>query len=217
MNLCQSTALNHNFYSTWPLYPSRTQAPELVNLHTLQQHQHHSSSLPDSTSAPPTTASVAMVTCDVQAIRSAQSSVVTQNIVLTVLVLTLFVVSKSYFNRVRRRMARCTVFVIGAGPTGLTSALLACQSPHVSRVVVYEEMPRADLLQKGHQVEFNRKSRDFLSNLGVDFDGLEGCLVGDLFHTRVGVFLEHVLHLLTRGPVSVTLKLGVKFNKERVS
>ncbi|CAL1532374.1 unnamed protein product, partial [Lymnaea stagnalis] len=161
--------------------------------------------------------SVTMVTCDVQAIRSAQASVVSQNLLVTFVILTMFMVTKSYYNHVRRQMARCTVFVIGAGPTGLTSALIASQNPHVTEVIVYEEMTRADLIEKAHQVEFNRKSREFLTCLGVDFDSLEGCLENNIFHTRIGVFLEHVLGMLTWRTVPVTLRIGVKFSRDKIS
>ena len=54
-----------------------------------------------------------MTTCDVQAIRSAQASVVTQTLALTMAVLAMFVCTKSWWDQLRRRMARCTVFVIG--------------------------------------------------------------------------------------------------------
>ncbi|XP_059160741.1 uncharacterized protein LOC131944219 [Physella acuta] len=161
--------------------------------------------------------SVNMVGCDVQALRSAQSAVVAQNLLVTFLVITMFVVTKSYYNHVRRQMARCTVFVIGAGPTGLTSALIASQSPHVTQVIVYEEMTKSQLIEKAHQVEFNRRSRDFLSCLGVDFDALEGCLENNIFHTRVGVFLEHLMNMLSWRVVPVTLRIGVKFSREKVS
>ncbi|KAH9515690.1 hypothetical protein Btru_011745 [Bulinus truncatus] len=161
-------------------------------------------------------ASSAMVTCDVQALRTAQASVVTQNLVVTFVILSVFMMTKSYYNHIRRQMAKCTVFVIGAGPTGLTSALIASQNTHVTQVIVYEEQTRAALIEKSHQVEFNRKSREFLMSLGIDFDGLEGCLENNIFHTRVGVFLEHLLGMLQWRPVPVMFMSGVKFSRDKI-
>ncbi|KAI8759581.1 hypothetical protein BgiBS90_031611, partial [Biomphalaria glabrata] len=54
----------------------------------------------------------AMVTCDVQALRTAQASVVTQNLLVTLVILSMFMVTKSYYNHIRRQMAKCTVFII---------------------------------------------------------------------------------------------------------
>ncbi|KAI8759582.1 hypothetical protein BgiMline_017511, partial [Biomphalaria glabrata] len=59
-------------------------------------------------------------------------------------------------------------------------------------------------------VEFNRKSREFLSSLGIDFNGIEGCMENNIFHTRIGVFLEHVLGMLQLRSIPVTFKSGVK-------
>ncbi|KAK0061739.1 hypothetical protein Bpfe_008654 [Biomphalaria pfeifferi] len=158
----------------------------------------------------------AMVTCDVQALRTAQASVVTQNLLVTLVILSMFMVTKSYYNHIRRQMAKCTVFVIGAGPTGLTSALIASQNPHVTQVIVYEELTRAALIERSHQVEFNRKSREFLSSLGIDFNGIEGCMENNIFHTRIGVFLEHVLGMLQLRSIPVTFKSGVKFGRDKI-
>lgn len=93
------------------------EAPDRASLVPWSDEDLQSSLLVDIHSSKP---AVTMATCDIQAIRTAQSSGVTQNLLLTVLVLTLFVVTKSYYNHMRRQMARCTVFVIGESLMSLT-------------------------------------------------------------------------------------------------
>lgn len=52
-------------------------------------------------------------------------------VVLTFAVTCCFLVSKTTLDRVRQRMSRVVVVVIGAGPVGLTSLLIAARSGKV--------------------------------------------------------------------------------------
>ena len=69
-------------------------------------------------------------------------------IVISLLVVTAFVCTKTVLDRVRRRHARATVVVVGAGPVGLTATLVAAHSGRAGRLVVYEELSKQVRIQK---------------------------------------------------------------------
>ncbi|XP_070197501.1 uncharacterized protein [Littorina saxatilis] len=157
-----------------------------------------------------------MTTCDVQSYRSAVSALAMQHLMLTAAMVVLFVCTKSYVNQLRRQHARCTVVIIGAGPVGLTSLIIASRNPHVNRIVVYEEASRLALVNRAHQIAFDRKTVLFLKGLDVDFDNMEGFFEKNIFYTRIGIFLEYLLNKLPRVPVPLDLKMETKFTRERV-
>ncbi|KAL8603974.1 hypothetical protein ACOMHN_039018 [Nucella lapillus] len=97
-----------------------------------------------------------------QAWRGALSALAMQHLLLTAAMVVLFVCTKAYVNQIRRHHARCTVVIIGAGPVGLTSLLIASRHPHVERIIVYEEESRQTLVNKAHQIAFDRPTLQFL-------------------------------------------------------
>ncbi|KAK7505285.1 hypothetical protein BaRGS_00003447, partial [Batillaria attramentaria] len=131
---------------------------------------------------------VTMTTCDVQAYRSSLSALAMQHLMLTAAMVVLFVCTKAYVNQLRRQNA----------------------SPHVERVVLYEEETRQTLVNRDHQIALDRKTVEFLKGLDVDFDNMEGCMEKSIFYTRIGIFLEHLLNMLPKMPVRQDLKLATK-------
>ena len=115
---------------------------------------------------------------------------------ITIIVTCGFIVSKSTFDKVRRRLSKVTVVVIGAGPAGLCSLLIATKTGKVSRVILYEEKSRNELLNQSHQITLEQNTVHFLKSLGVDFDNIEGCWQHKRFFTRIGVFQEYMLSML---------------------
>lgn len=140
------------------------------------------------------------------------TAVFLQTLGVTVVMTCAFVLTKTTYDRIRRRWSQVAVVVIGAGPIGLTSALIAAHSQKASRIIVYEEKARNELLCRPQQIALDSKSVMLLKSLGVDFDNIEGCWKHRSFFTRIGVFQEYLLsffHLL-QTPVEMKLKTKVR-------
>ncbi|CAG5131208.1 unnamed protein product, partial [Candidula unifasciata] len=135
---------------------------------------------------------------------------VLNQIIISAVIVTCFVCTKTIVDNLRRRNARITVVIVGAGPIGLTSMLVAARCGRVSRIVLYEEMCKLVLYNKPHQIAFDVKSVHFLKRLGVDFDNIEGCWDAGCFYTRLGVFQEYMLTTVPKLGVPVDLRLGTK-------
>ncbi|XP_067651778.1 uncharacterized protein [Haliotis asinina] len=152
--------------------------------------------------------------CDSPDYGALPSSTAMQHLLLTVVMVTGFVCTKTLFDNIRRRQARVTVVVIGAGPIGLTAVLVAARSRRVGKIILFEEMFRKVLLNRQHQIAFDHKSIPFLKKIGVDFDNIEGCWDGDCFYTRVGIFQEYLLDVIQRIRTPKEIRLGTKFTRE---
>ncbi|ELT88967.1 hypothetical protein CAPTEDRAFT_195876 [Capitella teleta] len=147
------------------------------------------------------------------------TAVFLQTLGVTVVMTCAFVLTKTTYDRMRRRLSQVAVVVIGAGPIGLTSALVAAHSQKASRVIVYEEKPRSELLCRPQQIGLDAKSVTLLSSLGVDFDNIEGCWKHKNFFTRIGVFQEYLLSQfqLLQTPVELKLKTKVLDKSRHIS
>jgi hypothetical protein len=132
------------------------------------------------------------------------------HVFVTICVLVMFVGTKTVYDRLRRDMARLTVVVIGAGPIGLTSALIAALSGRATKIIIYEKDSRNELVDRVHQIAFEAKIVGFLKTHGVDFDNLEGCWQNCCFFTRTGIYLEYLLSVLARHEVRVETRLKTK-------
>ncbi|KAH9504901.1 hypothetical protein Btru_060970 [Bulinus truncatus] len=139
-----------------------------------------------------------------------ESAIVLHQIIISALVVTCFVCTKTLVDGLRRRNARVSVVIVGAGPIGVTSMLVAARTGRVSQIVVYEEVNKHALFNRPHQIAFDPKSVHFLKRLGVDFDNIEGCWDMGSFFTRIGVFQEYMLTTIPRLDVPVTIRLGTK-------
>ncbi|XP_022082175.1 uncharacterized protein LOC110974694 [Acanthaster planci] len=134
--------------------------------------------------------------------------------VITALVVICFVVCKNSFDCFRQWRVRLNVVVIGSGPIGLSAALIAANSKRVGRIVVYEELNRAQLISRPQQIALDPRSVAFLRKYRVDFDNMEGCWHKERFYTRIGIFQEYMMSSLQRSDANVTIKLGTKFREE---
>lgn len=133
----------------------------------------------------------------------------------TVLALALFVAVKLSVDALRRSRAKVSVLVVGAGPVGLTAALVAVRSAKVLKLTLLDARPRAALLCRPQQIALDPSSVRFLLGLGVDFDSLEGCWDKGHFFTKVGVFQEHLLSILEQHTRQLALRilLGTKVSE----
>jgi 2-polyprenyl-6-methoxyphenol hydroxylase-like FAD-dependent oxidoreductase len=106
-----------------------------------------------------------------------------------------------------------TAVVVGAGPIGLASLVVAAKSGRVSRIIVFEEQSKMALFNQPHQIALDASSVTFLRSYEVDFDNMEGCWDGGAFYTRLGVFQEYMLSILARLDVPVDLRLSTKVRR----
>uniref|UniRef100_A0A0B6ZV97 FAD-binding domain-containing protein n=1 Tax=Arion vulgaris TaxID=1028688 RepID=A0A0B6ZV97_9EUPU len=143
-----------------------------------------------------------------------ESAYVLNQLIISAIVVTCFICTKTIVDSLRRRNARLTLVIIGAGPIGLTSMLVAARCGRVSRIVLYEELSKLTLFNKPHQIALDVKSVHFLKRLGVDFDNIEGCWDSGCFYTRLGVFQEYMLTTVPKLGAAVDLRLGTKFTRD---
>ncbi|KAJ8041580.1 hypothetical protein HOLleu_12439 [Holothuria leucospilota] len=138
-----------------------------------------------------------------------------ETLLVTICVVCCFVICKSSYDIVRKWRGKLDVHIIGSGPVGLTAALIAAQSNVASKIVMYEERTRAQLMGRSHQIMLDGRSVSFMRKLGVDFDNLEGCWEKDRFYTRIGIFQDYLLSVLQqRSLPEMDIKLGTKFTEE---
>ncbi|XP_070178110.1 uncharacterized protein [Littorina saxatilis] len=133
-----------------------------------------------------------------------------QQLVISAVIVTAFVATKTLVDNFRRRQAKLTAVVVGAGPVGLSTLMVAARSGRVTRVLLYEEQSKMQLFNQPHQIALDSRSAIFLKRFGVDFDNMEGCWDGGCFFTRLGVFQEYMLSIVYRLPVPVEVRLGTK-------
>lgn len=138
------------------------------------------------------------------------SAQISLHIVITLSAVAVFVGTRKIFSRIQRELAQLTVIVIGAGPIGLTSALIAVQCKRVHKVVLYEEQSRCNVENKTYQIAIQPSSVSFLRNYGVDFDNLEGLWHDGNFYTRVGIYLEYIIHVLPHYCTEIDFRFGTK-------
>lgn len=142
------------------------------------------------------------------------SAQISMHIVITLSVVAVFIGTRKVFGRIQREMAQLTVIVVGAGPVGLTSALIAVQCKRVHKLVLYEEQTRCNVENKTYQIAIQPSSVSFLRNYGVDFDNLEGLWHDGFFYTRVGIYLEYIIHVLPHYCSQTDFRFGTKVIKQ---
>lgn len=151
---------------------------------------------------------------DIARIMHTNASHVSMYFVITLSAVAVFIGTRRIVSKLRREMAQFTVVVVGAGPVGLSSALIAAQCKRVKKLVLYEEESKNNVENRSYQIAIQYSNVSFLRSFGVDFDNLEGLWHDDCFYTRVGIFLEYIIHILPNYPTEVELKFGTKFNRE---
>ncbi|XP_060587705.1 uncharacterized protein LOC132743192 [Ruditapes philippinarum] len=133
---------------------------------------------------------------------------------ITISAVVVFMGTKIVFSKIRRDMAQSTVIIIGAGPIGLTSALIAVQCTRVRKLVLYEEHTKSNVEKRMYQITIQSQYVSFLRSYGVDFDNLEGLWKDGCFYTRAGIYLEYILHILPLYATDIDMKFGTKFCRD---
>jgi hypothetical protein len=129
---------------------------------------------------------------------------------MTTLVIILFASIKTLYDRIRHERARVSVVILGAGPIGVTAAMLALKTGRVSNLTIYEVNDKVSNLKKDYQIAIDKRSVSFLRKAGVDFDNLEGCWDSRCFYTRVGIYLEYMLTTLRRSHKNTVTRFSCK-------
>ncbi|XP_045193654.1 uncharacterized protein LOC123549549 [Mercenaria mercenaria] len=157
------------------------------------------------------------MTCDadeIARIMYANTTHISMYFVITLSAVAVFVGTKKIFSKVRREMAQMTVVVVGAGPIGLTSALIAVQCKRVKKLVLYEEQSKSNVERRSYQIAIQSSNVSLLRSYGIDFDNLEGLWHNGCFYTRVGIYLEYIIHVLPLYSTEVEINFGTKFCRE---
>ena len=138
------------------------------------------------------------------------NSDVIQTAIITLLVSVCFVITKTAYDEVRQILSRVTLVVIGAGPIGLLSLIIAARCGRVSSIIIYEVKSRFELLNNNYQIVLDKNSVALLRTLGIDFDNMEGCWDKGTFCTRTGILLEYLLTSMARLEIPVDIRLKTK-------
>lgn len=132
-----------------------------------------------------------------------------QNVFMTCFLIAFFTIVRTSYDRYRWKHARLNLAIIGAGPIGVTAAMIAIASKRASNIIIYEENERKLLYKTKYQVAFDNRSTSFLTHIGVDFDNIEGCWDDRCFYTRAGIYLEYILTKIHQSAIA-----KVNFNKK---
>lgn len=153
--------------------------------------------------------------CDLEEIsRTIHSPNASAQIFLTVSCVAFFIGTRTIFNTIRRGLAQITVVVIGAGPVGLTAALIAVRDyKRVAKIILYEEQSKYNVEHRPYQISIQPSVVAFLNKNGIDFDNLEGIWHEGCFYTRVGIYLEYIISILPLYKTDIELKFNTKFNQ----
>jgi len=132
------------------------------------------------------------------------------NVYVTLVVICVFGIIRSIYENIWKKNAKIDVVIIGAGPVGLTAALVAAKSSRVRKIIILEPDLKTEIKERKYQINLDRRTTDFLRSLGVDFDNLEGCWDDRCFYTRVGIYLEYVLSILQYSHISTEVLYNTK-------
>ncbi|XP_071958491.1 uncharacterized protein [Antedon mediterranea] len=134
--------------------------------------------------------------------------------IVTVVVVCCFVATKSTYEYIKKRNRKLDLIIVGSGPIGLTTAIIAAQHSRISKITLYESKPKQNLFLRPQQISLDKRSIHFLKSLMIDFNAIEGCWQNDRFYTRVGTFQEHLLEILKKLDANLEIKFGCKFTGE---
>ena len=130
--------------------------------------------------------------------------------ITTISAVVVFAGAKAILNKIWRDTAQLTVIIIGAGPIGLTSAFLSVHCKRVKKLVLYEEQIKSSIEKRAYQITFQAAQVSFLRKYGIDFDNLEGLWHDGCFYTRVGIYLEYIIHVLPFYSKDIEMHFGTK-------
>ncbi|WAR11352.1 hypothetical protein MAR_025532 [Mya arenaria] len=155
-----------------------------------------------------------MIEDDLAHYMQASYSHASMHIFITISAVAVFIGTRHVFCKIRKEMAHLTVIIIGAGPIGLTAALIAVQCKRVHRLVIFEEENRSLLENRSYQITIQPSLVSFLRSYGVDFENLEGMWQDGCFYTRVGIYLEYIIHVLPLYTTEPEIRFGTKFSRD---
>ena len=75
---------------------------------------------------------------------------------------------------IRRHFFKASVVVIGAGPIGLISVIVASRTLYTSRLLLIEEKSYYNLVSRYHQIAIQADNVNFLKKLGINFSKIKG-------------------------------------------
>ena len=143
------------------------------------------------------------------------STTLLQTTAVTAFSVAIFVSLKMVYDILKQTWSQVTLVIIGAGPIGLLSVVIGMQTRRITKVIVFEQDCRSNLLNRPHQIGLDANSVTFLRNLDVDFDNIEGCWQNGCFFTRVGVFIEYLLDMLQcSDPENINIRFNAKVSSE---
>lgn len=150
--------------------------------------------------------------------QEAQERLAMDTAINTLVIVLVYIVVKVSVDGIRQWRAKVSILVVGAGPIGLTAALVAVRSGKILNLTILDERSRTSLLCRPQQIALDPRSVKFLLALGVDFDNIEGCWHNDHFFTKIGVFQEHLLSILEqrKQTLDIRILLGTKFTEEYI-
>ncbi|KAJ8303249.1 hypothetical protein KUTeg_019645 [Tegillarca granosa] len=137
-----------------------------------------------------------------------------QQLYITIIFLAIFLGCRKLYSQIKRNLSQLNLIVVGAGPVGLTSALVAIKSGKIAKAIIFEEKGRNELINRSYQVSFDNNLVSFLQKVGVDFDHIEGCWQNGFFHTKVGVYLEYLIDVLQLRRSFIEIRFNTKFDKD---
>jgi hypothetical protein len=76
--------------------------------------------------------------------------------------------------------------------------------------VLYEEQSKSNVEKRMYQIAFQSAQVSFLRRYGIDFDNLEGLWHDGCFFTRVGIYLEYIIHVLPLYSKGIEMNFGIK-------
>jgi hypothetical protein len=76
--------------------------------------------------------------------------------------------------------------------------------------VLYEEQSKSNVERRSYQIALQPAQVSFLRSYGVDFDNLEGLWHKGCFYTRVGIYLEYIIHTLPLYSMGTEINFGTK-------
>ena len=140
---------------------------------------------------------------------AAPESTFVQTVILTILVAFGY---KIIHGIIRKYLFKATCVVIGAGPTGLISVIVASRTPYISRILLIEQNSYFNLINKHHQIAIQAENVKFLTSLGINFKKIDGIWQSDTFITMLGTFQEHLLGIIYRlqSKLKVDIRLCTK-------
>lgn len=147
---------------------------------------------------------------EIARILNLHSTYISIYIAMTVSIIVLFFKTNNIVRKLRRDTAQVTIIIVGAGPIGLTSALIALHCKWVRRIVLYEQQSKQSIERRSYQIALQSSQVSMLKGYGVDFDHVEGLWYDECFYTRAGIYLEYIMRIMPLFKREIEIKFNTK-------